>query len=191
VSWRASIALGLLVVAGTAVGQEEAAVETAPSTEPGLLGSYEVVSSAAGDGAAVLLSQDAAGTPGVMWSRVVWVFEADRCSVRGQVLGQDQVFGYHACDVEVDFEARWRDGQLVVPMSVVARGHFRRFEQRLEEDALDTHRRSCAVSIPPGSYRVEEDPAGVALINDDSGERLLLLVADPDPGYIYRLPDMR
>lgn len=191
-TWRMFFALVLLVAAGAAGGQEAAVADDAPSTEPGLLGSYEVVSALPVDGPGVLLSQEAAaGAPDVMWSRVVWVFEADRCSVRGQVLGHDEVFGYHACEVEVEFEARWSDGALIVPMSVVARGHFRRFEQRLETDELDTHRRSCSVEVPPGQYRPEQDLTGVSLVNETSGERLFLVVSDPDPGYIHRLPDMR
>ena len=182
----------VLVAAGPAGGQEEPLAADGPSTEPALLGSFEVVSALPADGPGVLLSQEAAvGAPAVMWSRVVWVFEADRCSVRGQVLGHDEVFGYHACEVEVEFEARWSDGLLIVPMSVVARGHFRRFEQRLESDELDTHRRSCAVSVPPGQYRPEEDLTGVSFVNETSGERLFLVASDPDPGYIHRLPDMR
>jgi len=193
--WRrvlAGVALTLLLASPTADGQEAAGEAEAPSTEPGLLGSYEVVSTLPSDGPGSLLSQEvAAAAPDVMWARVVWVFEPDRCSVHGQVLGHDEAFGYHACDVEVEFEARWSDGVLVVPMSVVARGHFRRFEQRLEADELDTLRRSCSVSVPPGRYRVEEDLSGVALINETSGERLFLIVSDADPGYIHRLPDMR
>ena len=133
-----------------------------------------------------------AANPHVYWVRIVFEFAAPRCSVKGHFLGYDEAFGDHACDVVVDFDPRWEDDAVVVPMSMSATSQFKTFTRRPEdgEDIVETVERSCNVSMPAGTFRFEPIAGGaVRMINADNGEVLLLVPTDVIPSYIYRLPE--
>jgi len=161
--------------------------------EPPVSGFYEVVSVHPVEGPPTILAEAIKqANPHIYWVRIVWEFAGQRCSVKGHFLGHDDVFGDHACDVEVDFDPRWEGDTVIVPMSVAARSHFRTLTRRDEggEDVVDTDKRSCNVSIPSGTFRAElKEDDSVHLVNQDSGEVLRLVPTEPIPSYIYRLPE--
>lgn len=161
--------------------------------EPPLSGFYEVVSVHPLVGEPTVLAQEIKqANPRIYWVRIVWEFAGKRCSVKGHFLGHDEVFGDHACDVKVDFDPRWEGDTVIIPMSVAASSHFRTLTRREEggEDYVDTDERSCNVSIPSGTFRVEpQDGDVVHLVNQVSGEALKLVPTEPIPSYIYRLPE--
>lgn len=161
--------------------------------EPPLSGFYEVVSVHQPGGEPTVLAQVIKqANPHIYWVRIVWEFAGKRCSVKGHFLGHDDVFGDHACDVIVDFDPRWEGDTVIVPMSVAASSRFRTLTRREEdgEDYVDTDERSCNVSIPSGTFRVEaQDGGAVHLVNQSSGDVLRLVPTEPIPSYIYRLPE--
>ena len=144
----------------------------------------------AGGSSGVLAEQIKEANPQIHWLRIVWAFAADHCSVRGHFLSHDSVFGDYACDVAVEFDPRWEDDKLVVPMSVAARSEFRRFTRREvgRDDLVDTDERICNVSIPAGTFVFEQVDDGLMLINESTGEALHLIPTDFDPAYTWRLP---
>jgi hypothetical protein len=161
------------------------------AAEPPVTGTFEVVSVRPTDAPPVLLAEQIKeANPQIHWLRIVWAFAADHCSVRGHFLSHDSVFGDYACDVAVDFDPRWEDDKLVVPMSVAARSEFRRFTRREvgRDDLVDTDERICNVSIPAGTFVFEQVDDGLMLINESTGEALHLIPTDFDPAYTWRLP---
>lgn len=156
-------------------------------------GFYEVVSVQPPEGQPISLAETIKqGNPHIYWVQIVFEFAAPRCSVKGHFLGYDEPFGDHACDVVVDFDPRWEEDTVVVPMSVSATSQFKTFTRRPEEgeNVVETDERSCNVSMPAGTFRFELIEGGaVHMINTVSGEVLLLVPTDPIPSYIYRLPE--
>ncbi len=191
---RATLLCAVLVWAFTlpAAAQSTDAGEPGVTTAPVVSGTFEVVSVRPVDGPPLMLAEQIKTTnPQIHWLRIVWEFAADRTTVRGHFLAHDAVFGDYACDVDVDFDPRWEDGKLVVPMSVAARSEFRRFVRREvgRSDLVDTDERTCNVSIPAGTFTFRPMDEGLLMVNEATGEGLHLVPTDTDPAYTWRLPE--